>query len=187
VADLRERRVEIVRANLREALLAGDHDRLRGVVEPLTEEFDLVDIALAAVSLIEGAEVREEDAVELQPAFLNEPRVGGRAPAGRPAPGRAPARQGPRPPGAPHPSVPDGGWVQLWIGGGRRANIRPGDLVGAIANEAGVPGSVVGAIQIFDDFALVDVQASVVDGVAHALRAAKIRGQRLPVRRERPG
>ncbi len=186
VADLRERRVEIVRANLREALLAGDHDRLRGVVEPLTEEFDLVDIALAAVSLIEGAEVREEDAVELQPAFLNEPRAGGRAPAGRPAPGRAPTRQGPRPQGAPHPSVPDGGWVQLWIGGGRRANIRPGDLVGAIANEAGVPGSVVGAIQIFDDFALVDVQASVVDGVAHALRAAKIRGQRLPVRRERP-
>ncbi|HEX6869293.1 MAG TPA: DEAD/DEAH box helicase, partial [Candidatus Limnocylindrales bacterium] len=37
VADLRERRVELLRANLREALLAGDHDRLRGVVEPLTE------------------------------------------------------------------------------------------------------------------------------------------------------
>ena len=82
--------------------------------------------------------------------------------------------------------MPDGGWAQLWIGGGRRANIRPGDLVGAIANEAGVPGSVVGAIQIYDDFALVDVQASVVDAVAHALRGAKIRGQQLPVRRERP-
>ena len=69
--------------------------------------------------------------------------------------------------------------------GGRRAGLRPGDLVGAIANEAGVPGSVVGAIQIYDDFALVDVQAAVVDGVAHALRDATIRGQRLPVRRER--
>ena len=54
VADLRERRVEILRGNLREALVAGGHDRLRGVVEPLSEEFDLVDIALAAVSLIEG-------------------------------------------------------------------------------------------------------------------------------------
>ena len=51
VADLRERRVEILRGNLREALVAGGHDRLRGVVEPLSEEFDLVDIALAAVSL----------------------------------------------------------------------------------------------------------------------------------------
>jgi ATP-dependent RNA helicase DeaD len=204
VADLRDRRVELLRANLREALLAGDHDRLRGVVEPLTDEFDLVDIALAAVSLIDGAEVREEDEVELPSAFLNEPRPGpGGRPAGGPGgprpggrgrpggPGAGPGLgsgsgpRGPRPPGAPHPSVPDGGWAQLWIGGGRRANIRPGDLVGAIANEAGVPGSVVGAIQIYDDFALVDVQAAVVDGVAHALRAATIRGQRFPVRRER--
>ena len=55
VADLRERRTEILRANLREALLGDDFDRFRGVVEPLTDEFDLVDIALAAVSLIEGA------------------------------------------------------------------------------------------------------------------------------------
>ncbi len=226
VADLRERRVEILRANLREALLAGGHDDMRGVVEPLTEEFDLVDIALAAVSLIEGAQVSEQDQVELAPAFLNEPsnvprtqpgprggptirgrpaagppgRAGfsqGAGPAGRPfgpggnaaSPGRAPAPpfpQGPRQPGPPHPSVPDGGWVQLWVGGGRRAGIRPSDLVGAIANEAGVPGSVVGAIQIFDDFALVDVQAAVAGAVADALRGTRIRGQQLPVRLERP-
>jgi ATP-dependent RNA helicase DeaD len=211
VADLRERRVEILRGNLHEALLAGGHDRLRGVVEPLTEEFDLVDIALAAVSLIEGAGVPVEDEVELAPASLHDTappvRMGpaGRGgPAGRPFAGKGrgpvmgprggpggsfgpgPAPRGPRPPGAPHPSVPDGGWVQLWVGGGRRAGLRPGDLVGAIANEAGVPGSVVGAIQLFDDFALVDVQANVADGVADALRRARIRGQQVAVRRERP-
>jgi ATP-dependent RNA helicase DeaD len=72
------------------------------------------------------------------------------------------------------------------VGGGRRAGIRPGDLVGAIANEAGVPGSVVGAIQIFDDFALVDVQAAVAGAVADALRGTRVRGQQLPVRLERP-
>ncbi len=65
VADLRERRTEVVRANLREALLGDGFDRFRGVVEPLTDEFDLVDIALAAVSLIEGAGSTEEDEVEL--------------------------------------------------------------------------------------------------------------------------
>ena len=84
------------------------------------------------------------------------------------------------------PSGPEGGWVQLWVGGGRRANIRPGDLVGAIANEAGVPGSVVGAIQIFDEFALVDVQPGVAEAVEQALRGARIRGQQLQVRRDRP-
>ena len=209
VADLRERRVEILRGNLREALLAGDHDRLRGVVEPLTDEFDLVDIALAAVSLIESAGGREEDEVELAPASFHEPPGrpgpgGPRAAGNRPRPGTgsgpgyptrgpaprgvrtSPPPRGPRAAGPPHPSIPDGGWVQLRVSGGRRAGIRPGDLVGAIANEAGVPGSVVGAIQISDEFALVDIQAAVADPVAHALRGARIRGQQVTVERERP-
>ena len=196
VADLRERRLEMLRANLREALLAGGHDRLRGVVEPLSEEFDLVDIALAAVSLMEGAEIREADQVELAQASLQQPEPPRSGPPGRGAvrgpvrppfrPGPPPweAPRGPRPPGAPHPSVADGAWVQLYLSGGRRAGIRPGDLVGAITNEAGVPGSAVGAIQIGDDFALVDVQAAVAEAVAHALRGARIRGQKLTVRRE---
>ena len=201
VADLRERRLELLRANLRDALETGGHDRLRGVVEPLTEEFDLVDIALAAVSLIEGAETRDEDEVELAQASFQQPGPGpSRGPAGGPRGGRPPGgplRRGPMGPGRPvgpdgpggpgnrPPRGPEGdGWEQLWIGGGRRAGLRPGDLVGAIANEAGVPGSVVGAIQLFDDFALVDVQRDVADAVEHALRNAMIRGQKLPVRRE---
>ena len=48
-----------------------------------------------------------------------------------------------------------------------------------------MPGSVVGAIQLFDDFALVDVQGNLADSIEHALRNATIRGQKLPVRRER--
>ena len=52
---------------------SGDHDRFRGVIEPLSGEFDVVDIALAAVSLIDGAERRDEDEVELAPAFLGGP------------------------------------------------------------------------------------------------------------------
>ena len=104
VADLRERRTEILRANLREALLGDGFDRFRGVVEPLTDEFDLVDIALAAVSLIEGAGAQDADEVELFSPPLN----AGPPPRGaRPMPGR-PMRPGgpggPRPgPGGPSP------------------------------------------------------------------------------------
>jgi ATP-dependent RNA helicase DeaD len=176
VADLRERRSEILRANLREALLADGYDRFRGVVEPLTDEFDLVDIALAAVSLIEGA---GGDAAEVE--IASPPLVIG--PAARPARALPPRRAGPPPrPGERRP--PDGTWVRLFIGGGRRAGIRPGDLVGAITNEAGVPGSTVGAIQINEGFSLVDVQEGVADAVVRALREATIRGRRLQVRRD---
>jgi DbpA RNA binding domain len=38
---------------------------------------------------------------------------------------------------------------------------------------------------LFDDHALVDVQRDLASNVAHALRAAKIKGRKLPVREER--
>jgi ATP-dependent RNA helicase DeaD len=186
VADLRERRTEILRANLREALLGDGFDRFRGVVEPLTDEFDLVDIALAAVSLIEGAAATDTDEVEL----ASPPLVAGPPPrTGRPIPPRgsraAPgARPGP-PPGSGERAGPGGPWVRLFIGGGRRVGLRPGDLVGAITNEAHVPGSAVGAIQINEGFSLVDVQEGVADDIGRALAAATIRGRRLQVRRDR--
>ena len=190
VADLRERRTEVLRANLREALLGDGWDRFRGVVEPLSEEFDLVDVALAAVSLIDDAGAQDADEVELSspPLVAAPPPRGLRSGpppvrGGRPGPGP----RGARPPGATGADRPGPGgpWVRLFVGGGRRAGIRPGDLVGAITNEAGVPGSVVGAIQINDAFSLVDVQASVADDVGHALAGATIRGRRLQVRRDR--
>ncbi len=200
VADLRERRTEILRANLREALLGDGFDRFRGVVEPLTDEFDLVDIALAAVSLIEGAGTQDADEVELFSPPLNAgpPQRGARPMPGRPMRPGGPG--GPRPgPGGPSPRSGQGGpggpprggdrpgssgpWVRLFVGGGRRAGLRPGDLVGAITNEAHVPGGVVGAIQINEGFSLVDVQEGVADAVIAALREATIRGKRLQVRR----
>ena len=51
VADLRSRRLELTRAALRESLLKDDLDTFRSVVEPLGEEFDLFEVALAAVKL----------------------------------------------------------------------------------------------------------------------------------------
>ena len=196
VADLRERRTEILRANLREALVSDDFDRFRGVVEPLTDEFDLVDIALAAISLIEGAGTTEDaDEVELASPPLMGPPTGAPPPAvrgpgpgtpvasGRPGSGSAAAAQRAGPsqdrPGSAGP------WVRLFVGGGRQVGLRPGDLVGAITNEAGVPGAAIGAIRIDDAFSLVDVHASVAEPVVQALRGATIRGRKLPVRYDR--
>ena len=187
VADLRERRTEMLRADLREALLGDGFDRFRGVIEPLTDEFDLVDIALAAVSLIEGAGTTDADEVEL----ASPPLVAGPPPrTSRPLPqrpgGRGPVpRPGGPPSGSGERTGPGGPWVRLFVGGGRRAGLRPGDLVGAITNEAHVPGSAVGAIQINDGFSLVDVQEGVADQVVRALREATIRGRRLQVRPDR--
>jgi ATP-dependent RNA helicase DeaD len=131
VADLRERGAEVLRANLREALLGDDYDRFRGVVEPLADEFDLVDIALAAVSLIKGPAGQDADEVELHaPALVAAPPARVRRPVGvRAVPGRSMPRAASAPGGPAGRGGPDGPWVRLFVGGGRRDGVRPGDLV----------------------------------------------------------
>ena len=55
VADLRARRLELTRAALHESILADDLDHYRVVVDTLTDEFDVMEVALAAVKLAHEA------------------------------------------------------------------------------------------------------------------------------------
>jgi ATP-dependent RNA helicase DeaD len=63
--------------------------------------------------------------------------------------------------------------------------VRPGDLVGAIANEVGVDSSAIGAIEIADRFSLVEVPEEIAEEVISALRGTTIKGKRVMVRRDR--
>jgi ATP-dependent RNA helicase DeaD len=75
--------------------------------------------------------------------------------------------------------------TRLFVGIGRRAGLRPEDLVGAIAGESGLSPRDIGAIQITDRFSLVEVPESDADMVIAALQRSTIRGRRPTVRRER--
>src|SRR5206468_2868036 len=55
VADLRARRLELTRAGLQESLLEDDLEPFRVVVESLTDEFDVMEVAMAAVKLAHEA------------------------------------------------------------------------------------------------------------------------------------
>ena len=159
VADLRAKKLELVRASLRERLVAADFDDVRIVVESLADEFDPVDIAAAAVKMAHDATSGGNDAREIA--------------APPPEPESTPSRNG------------HGGTVKLFIGAGREAGIRPGDLVGAITGEADVKSKSLGAIGIGDRFSLVEVPEALADRIVSALRATKIRGKKVNVRRER--
>jgi ATP-dependent RNA helicase DeaD len=63
--------------------------------------------------------------------------------------------------------------------------VRPADLVGAIANEAGVDSRAIGAIDIADRFSLVEVPAQAANDIISALRGTTIRGKRPVVRLDR--
>jgi ATP-dependent RNA helicase DeaD len=72
---------------------------------------------------------------------------------------------------------PEAGIARLFLRVGRRDKIRPADLVGAVANEANVPGDTVGEIDIYDTFSFIEVPASVADRVLRALNRTTIRGR----------
>jgi ATP-dependent RNA helicase DeaD len=106
---------------------------------------------------------------------------------GRPAerPDRkAAAKAGPKA-GAKARATPDWTVARLWVGAGRKAKMRPGDLVGAIANEVGIDASSIGSIQIADTFSTVEVPEMIADDIIAALKATKIKGLKVPVRRDR--
>jgi ATP-dependent RNA helicase DeaD len=77
--------------------------------------------------------------------------------------------------------------VKIFVGGGRKAKIRPGDLVGAIVNETGVPATDIGAIVVSDRHCTVEVPAAKADQIVEALGASHIKGRRVLVRRDRVG
>src|SRR5690606_32072258 len=139
---LRTGRLELVRASLREMLVAGDLDGYRVVVETLANEFDPMEIAMAAVKMAQeaaGGEVEDDtDIPEVRP-FDDRSSRDKRAPAARGGgrQGRA-APSGGR--GAPPRRGSAAGVARLYIGAGRDAGVRPGDLVGAITGEAGISG-----------------------------------------------
>jgi len=173
VADLRARRLELTRASLRETILAGDLDQFRVVVESLAREFDVLDVAAAAVKQADaGDRPRDEEDI---------PAPAPRVVRGMPAGGKS-ARTIRRP-----RITPDQEVTRLYIGAGRKAKIRPADLVGAIVNEVGVDARAIGAIQISDRFSLVEVPEELAEGIITALRATTIKGKRVPVRRDQQG
>jgi ATP-dependent RNA helicase DeaD len=201
VADLRAKRLESTRASLREILVEGGLDSYRVAVESLAEEFDIMNVAMAAVKLAHTSSGQAQAEGEDIPSVVPQPERPSRV--GRPMRGAHDAGEarGPRAGNAERPGAPrarpgrgagqgervKSGVTRLYIGAGRDAGFRPQDLVGAITGEAGVPGRAIGAVEIADHFSLVEVADEVVGDVVQSLRKTRIKGRKVTVREDRMG
>jgi len=179
IAEVRLRRLDVTKASIRERIIAGELEDVRVVVESLAQEFDIVDIASAAVKLLHAAETAGDDSEIPLPSPIQE-----RHGRGDDRPARGP-RKGPGPSPGRGGNEPIADAVRLFIGAGREAGIRPGDLVGAITGEAGVTSRDLGAIQIADRFSLIEVPDSRAEEIMAALRGTTLRGKKVVVRRDR--
>jgi ATP-dependent RNA helicase DeaD len=185
VADLRAKQLERIQTAMVEVLQDGKLEGFAPLVDRLTTSHSSADVAAAAIKLLVRAQGGERQEQEIpgtparQPEFGRPVRQAGRyddrsrtlssRPDRRPT---GPSRHGQREPGM----------ARVYIGAGREVGIRPGDLVGAIANEAKVRSNIIGAIEIEDRFSIVDVPESMAAGIVDTLSRVRIKGRKVPVR-----
>lgn len=161
LADVAERRRDALKQQIL-AVLDADvdgYDSYLDTINDLADEHDTAEIAAAILKLYAeetGRTTTPEQQVDDIATFA----------------AAAPQGRGPR---------GETGMVRLFINVGRNQGARPQDFVGAIANEAGIPGRAIGAIDIFDDYAFVDVPREMVDRVVGAMRGSKIKGRPVNV------
>jgi ATP-dependent RNA helicase DeaD len=185
VADVRARRMEMLIEALRETLTADDFGGYRVAVQTLAGQFDPLDIAAAAAKLagevLHGEEAEDSaDRDAAHSADRPERRRDGPKPKAERFEGTE--RDGSRPPKR---RREQDAMVRLVITAGEQRGIRPKDLVGAIAGEADIKGSSIGAIEIRERHSLVEVPESLADKVIRALSKATIKGQRVTAKRDK--
>ena len=201
VDALRARQMELTTETLREALATDGLDHFETVLSELASEFSVEQIALAAIKLAHNAEQSTMDEVEIPD--LSQPReqrdrreTRDRRDGGdrydRSDRNDRSSRFG-------RDERPDrggrferggrgrGGLVmaKLYVGLGRKAGIRPQDLVGAIANESGISGRDIGDIKVSDQFSIVEVPGDDVENILRSMKHASIRGKKANIRRYR--
>ena len=73
------------------------------------------------------------------------------------------------------------GMVRLFINIGKKQKIRPGDILGAIAGESGMPGKLIGTIDMFDKYTFVEVPREYASEVLKAMKSATIKGNHIAI------
>ena len=182
VSDLRIRQIEMTVNAVREALAAVDLEDFNSVLHALEGEDSDRNIALAAIKLVHESRGATIDELEIPDAS---DRMRGKSSDGK----KKFDKKAPRNAGEKDRSGNKGqrsggaGTAFVHVSLGRKAGVRPGDLVGAIANETGLVGREIGPIRISEAYSVVGVPEASVEHVIDTMQSTTMRGKRARVRR----
>ncbi|MCG6860886.1 MAG: DEAD/DEAH box helicase [Chromatiaceae bacterium] len=169
------KRIADFKQRISDTLAAGELDFMQGLVEQYQQEHDVpaLEIAAALARISIG-----DRPLLLKPDKPKPARRGSQQ-------GRRDERTEQRPRG--QPSRPTKGMERFRIEVGHQHDVKPGNIVGAIANEAGLDSRHIGHIDIHTEYSLVDLPVGMPNDVFQDLRKARVCGKRLEITRlERP-
>ena len=195
-ADVNRVRLENFRSQIFETIAQGGLEQYVQVVSELLAgndvEPEVLAAALAKMCQRDGALLLDESQPEPDERGF-EGRFAADGAADRTG-GHAGERRGPSAQAQPLRDFPDIPMQRYRVAVGRRDGVKPGQIVGAIANQGGLDGRHIGQISMFDTFSVVDLPAGLPDGALHAMAAARVCGRALALRpyaaeapRKRPG
>lgn len=168
--DITEIKAEKVLDQIPDIIRDSNLDKLIHIVEKrvLEEEYTTLDLAAALLRMAMGEESEElvEEYMPLRSLDeLDDYGRGGRGRSGRDRGGRSDRRSNGE------------NMARLFINIGKNVGVRPGDILGAIAGESGIPGRMVGSIEMYDKYTFVDVPKEQADIVLKAMKNVKIKGK----------
>ncbi|OLO03959.1 MULTISPECIES: DEAD/DEAH box helicase [Salinicola] len=167
-AAIRAHRDDRFSARLREMLEAGA-DHQRGLIEKLVEEgHDPIDLAAALATLARGGEA-PIGRITNSPARRETGRESGGRDSSRE---RAPRRR---------ESTPREGMTRYRVSVGHKDGVKPGQLVGALANEGGIEGGRIGRIDIRNAFSVVELPSGLPASILTKMARARVGGRPLEI------
>ncbi|MCP3862224.1 MAG: DEAD/DEAH box helicase [Aestuariibacter sp.] len=187
ISELNETRLSKFKQSVMEATKDDSLEGLMPIVDMLIEENEASpEVLLAAlIKLAQGDEpllLKESDRPDLhspRPRRDDDRRGGERDGRNRRdgREGRDGRRKSPR-----DSRRPEQGMQRYRIEVGHTHGVKPGNIVGAIANEAGIDSKYIGAIEIYDNFTTVDLPEGMPKEVKQTLQDTRVSGQRMGLR-----
>jgi ATP-dependent RNA helicase DeaD len=189
IKAVNEVRIARFKDQIGETLAAGGLEVFRSLIEDYEREQNVpaIDIAAALAKLHRGDEplLLEKPDREPKPDAFARERDERPARAGREGFDERPVRAG-RESFKKERVVraPEAGMATYRIEVGHHHGVKPGNIVGAIANEGGIAARDIGRIEIYDDFSTLDMPADLPQDLVEHLKKVWVAGQQLGITRD---
>lgn len=186
--DITEIKAEKILGQAKEMIGDMDLSRVVHIVEKklMEEDYTSLDLAAALLRLSMGEE--NQDIIDDYREARSLDDLGGRGRSGRYGDresrgGRYGRDYGGRDSGRSHGRSGRGSrgsdMARLFVNIGKDQNIKPGDILGAVAGESGIPGRLIGSIDMYDKYTFVEVPEDCAEEVLECMRNVKIRGKNV--------
>ena len=174
ISDLEAMKRELFMNKIKERIESGIDRKFIQFIEEFTENsYSALEIAAALFQMeLELSNVKEIDSIDNAKAASRDRHDRGDRSGDRPSKGGKPRAKG---------------MIRMHINVGNNHNVKPRDIVGAIANEAGIEGRLIGSVDIFDSFTFVEIPESHVDRVMERMDKRMIKGKPISIEPAKEG